>query len=81
MTVRVLLFGTLAKEFEAREIRLELPVGARVRDANAALAARLPSRSALPGSARIAVNGRFASADSALAENDELVVVELVGGG
>lgn len=81
MTVRVLLFGPFARAFDARQIRLDLPVGARVRDANAALASRLPDHAELLVKARLAVNGRFAPPDAALAEGDEVVVVELVGGG
>lgn len=81
MTIRVLLFGPLARGLDARVIELSLPDGAALRDANAALAQRHPSRAPLLAHARLAVNGRFAPPDLALRDGDELAVIELVGGG
>ena len=76
MRVRVRLFAQLRERAGASEVELELPEGARVRDALAAvreLAAGLP--------VVMAVNREYASEDSALAPGDELALVPPVSGG
>jgi len=70
------LFAQLRERAGADEVELELPEGARVRDALAAvheLAAGLP--------VVMAVNREYASEDSALAPGDELALVPPVSGG
>src|SRR5256885_13246421 len=74
--VTVRLFAQLRERAGADEVELELPEGARVRDALAAvreLAAGLP--------VVMAVNREYASEDSALAPGDELALVPPVSGG
>jgi MoaE-MoaD fusion protein len=74
--VRVRLFAQLRERAGASEVELELPEGARVRDALAAvreLAAGLP--------VVMAVNREYASEDAALAPGDELALVPPVSGG
>ena len=76
MRVTVRLFAQLRERAGASEIELELPEGARVRDALAAvgdLAAGLP--------VVMAVNREYAAEDAALAPDDELALVPPVSGG
>ena len=76
--VRVRLFAQLRDRAGARELELELPDGARVRDALAAepvtaIAAGLPLV--------MAVNREYASEDAELSPDDELALVPPVSGG
>jgi MoaE-MoaD fusion protein len=76
MKVRVRLFAVLRERAGARELELDLPDGARVRDALAAvgdLAAGLPLL--------MAVNREYADEDVALNADDELALIPPVSGG
>jgi molybdopterin converting factor subunit 1 len=82
MFVHVRLFAMLRERAGTEEVRVELPEGATVRDAVDALAvqhglddviARMP--------VVMAVNREYASADSVLAEADELALIPPVSGG
>jgi len=78
MHVRVRLFAMLRERAGAGELELELPDGARVRDALAAepvaaLAGGLPLV--------MAVNRSYADADAPLAPGDELALIPPVSGG
>ncbi|HZV72210.1 MAG TPA: molybdenum cofactor biosynthesis protein MoaE [Conexibacter sp.] len=76
MIVRIRLFAMLRERAGASELSLELPDGARVRDALAAveqLAAGLPLV--------MAVNRAYADADTPLAPGDELALIPPVSGG
>lgn len=76
MVVRVRLFAQLRERAGRREIELDLPEGARVADAIAAvgdLAAGLPLV--------MAVNREYARADHPLSPSDELALVPPVSGG
>jgi len=78
MRVRIRLFAQLRERAGASELSLELPDGARVRDALAAeqvasLAAGLPLV--------MAVNREYADVDAPLAANDELALIPPVSGG
>jgi len=78
MVVRIRLFAQLRERAGASELRLELPEGARVRDALAApavagLAEGLPLV--------LAVNREYAAEDVALAAGDELALIPPVSGG
>jgi MoaE-MoaD fusion protein len=78
MHVRVRLFAQLRERAGTSELELELPEGARVRDALAAdavasLAAGLPLV--------LAVNREYASEDAPLSANDELALIPPVSGG
>ncbi len=78
MVVRVRLFAQLRERAGTRELELELPEGACVRDALAAdavasLAAGLPLV--------MAVNREYASADAPLSSDDELALIPPVSGG
>jgi MoaE-MoaD fusion protein len=78
MRVRIRLFAQLRERAGASELSLELPDGARVRDALAAeqvasLAEGLPLV--------MAVNREYADADAPLAAGDELALIPPVSGG
>jgi molybdopterin synthase catalytic subunit len=78
MEVRVRLFAILRERAGASELALELPDGARVRDALAA-----PDVARLAGglSLVLAVNRQYADADAPLAPGDELALIPPVSGG
>lgn len=78
MVVRIRLFAMLRERAGASELSLELPEGARVRDALATeavatLAAGLPLV--------LAVNREYASDDAPLSAGDELALIPPVSGG
>jgi MoaE-MoaD fusion protein len=78
MVVRIRLFAMLRERAGTNELSLELPEGARVRDALAAdavasLATGLPLV--------MAVNREYASEDAPLAAGDELALIPPVSGG
>lgn len=76
MRVRVRLFAILRERAGTDELELDLPDGARVADALAAvegLAAGLPLV--------LAVNREYADADAALSAGDELALIPPVSGG
>ena len=79
--VRVLAFARIAELLGAREEVLDLDANARVADAWAALARRVPELAALESSTRAARNGRVAAFNEPLADGDELAFLPPVGGG
>jgi len=78
MRVRVRLFAMLRERAGASELELELPDGARVRDALAS-----PAVAALAGGLPLvmAVNREYADDDAPLAPGDELALIPPVSGG
>ncbi|MDO8210036.1 molybdenum cofactor biosynthesis protein MoaE [Conexibacter sp. CPCC 206217] len=78
MQVRIRLFAMLRERAGTSELELELPDGARVRDALAA-----PAVAALADglSLVLAVNREYADEDVALSPGDELALVPPVSGG
>jgi molybdopterin converting factor subunit 1 len=76
MTVRVRLFAVLRQRAGSDELELELPEGARVRDA-------LERLGDLAGGLRLvmAVNREYADADAPLSPGDELALIPPVSGG
>lgn len=76
MVVRVRLFAQLRERAGASELELELPEGARVRDALAALASLADGLPLV-----MAVNREYASEDLALSADDELALIPPVSGG
>ena len=80
MRVRVRVFASYAEAFGRDEIPLELPAGATAGDALAAVRSR-PGAERLPPKPLLAVNQRYARADTALAEGDEVALIPPVAGG
>lgn len=81
MKISVLYFAVFRERIGRDEEVLELPAGARVRDAIDALAARHAAIEALRGKFRVAVNQDFAPEDRALSDGDELALIPPVAGG
>ena len=77
MKVTVRLFAMLRERAGAREVTLELPDGARVSDALAALEGVAPAEMPLV----MAVNREYAREDHALDPGDELALIPPVSGG
>jgi len=76
MRIRVRLFAGLRERAGRDELELDLPDGARVADALAAVEHLAPGTSLV-----LAVNREYATPDARLHEDDELAVVPPVSGG
>lgn len=76
MVVRIRLFAMLRELAGARELSLELPEGARVRDALAALDSLADGLPLV-----MAINREYASEDAPLSAGDELALIPPVSGG
>ncbi|MEO6773786.1 MAG: molybdopterin converting factor subunit 1 [Kofleriaceae bacterium] len=81
MQIRVLYFAVFRERLGRADEPLELPTGATVADALAALAQRHALIAELRGRFRVAVNEAFADDTTALADRDELVLIPPVAGG
>ena len=81
MTIRVLIFGSLARELSCKDSAVDVAEPATVGDVNQALAAKHPFKAAFFQSARLAVNHAFAVPNSPVQQGDEVALIELVGGG
>lgn len=81
MTVRILLFASLAERLGVRELSLELAGGATVADALDALDAKFESLSAMRDRIALAVNHAYVQGDHVLAAGDELALIPPISGG
>ena len=82
MNIRVLLFATLKQRAGCSALSLELPEGAAVRAARAALAEKFPALDeGVLGRALAAVNQEFAADEDVLSEGAELAFFPPVSGG
>lgn len=81
MKLDVLYFAVLRERIGLDHETVELPTGASVRDARAAIAARHPSVAALLPGVQLAVNRVVAADTQALADGDELALLPPVAGG
>jgi molybdopterin synthase catalytic subunit len=79
--IEVRLFAMQRAQAGRRSHGLELPAGADVAAAWAALVADFPALAPGGGSVRFAVNGRYVEPDAPLAAGDELAVIPPVAGG
>jgi len=80
MTVTVRFFASYAEKLGRSTLELELPAGATVGDVMRSVSA-LSGASTLPPSPLVAVNYKYARADSLLANGDEVAVIPPVAGG
>ena len=80
MTVTVLLFASYADALGAASLDVELPRDATVRDLLSAVRAR-PGADRLPPSPLVAVNLRYAAADTIVRDGDEVALIPPVAGG
>jgi molybdopterin converting factor subunit 1 len=81
MKISVLYFAVFRERIGRDEDVLELPAGAKVEDALAALGAKHPAIAALRGKFRCAVNQDFTDDAHVLADGDELALIPPVAGG
>lgn len=81
MRVRVRLFAMQRELAGTRQVDLELPGGATIEDAWAALAARFPLLAPGRPAVRFARNADYAPADTVLADGDEVAMIPPVSGG
>jgi molybdopterin synthase catalytic subunit len=80
MRIDVLLFAHYADQLGTGALALELPDGASLADAVAAVRAR-PGAERIPGTPLAAVNERWAPADHALSDGDTVALLPPVAGG
>jgi molybdopterin synthase catalytic subunit len=81
MRITVLYFAVFRERLGRADDVVELPAGARVRDAIELLAGRHPAIAALRGRFRVAVNQDFTDDDQVLADGDEVALIPPVAGG
>src|SRR6185312_7247946 len=81
MKVEVLYFAVLRERIRLDQETVELPAGASLADARAAIARRHPSVAAFLGQVQIAVNRAIADDARALHDGDELAFLPPVAGG
>ncbi len=79
--VRVRLFAIQRELAGTREVALDVPAGATIDDAWAAVAAAHPSLAPGRPSVRFARNGDYADASTVLADGDEVAFIPPVSGG
>jgi molybdopterin synthase catalytic subunit len=79
--VRVRLFAMQRELAGSREVALDLPDGATIEDAWAAVVARHPVLAPGRASLRFARNGDYADASTVLADGDEVAFIPPVSGG
>jgi len=79
--IRVRLFARQRELAGAREVALELTVGATIEDAWSALAAQVPAIASGRPFVRFARNGDYADADTPLADGDEVACIPPISGG
>ena len=80
MSVTVLLFASYADQLGSASLPMELSPGATVGDVLADLRRR-PGGHLLPANPLVAVNQRYANADTAVAAGDEVALIPPVAGG
>jgi len=81
MTIRVLFFASLAKQVGVAERVVELPAGATVATALAALQAEHPELAGVREKIAVAVNLEYVDQAHVLKEADELALIPPVSGG
>jgi MoaE-MoaD fusion protein len=81
LRIRVRLFAMQRQTAGTRELRLEVPLGATVEDAWAAVVSVVPALAPGRSSLRFAVNGDYSSPDRPLADGDEIACIPPVSGG
>lgn len=81
MRLTVLYFAVFRERIGTDAEALELPAGARLADAIAALEAKHAAIRGLRGKYRVAVNQDMVDGDPALADGDEVVLIPPVAGG
>ena len=81
MTVRLLLFATLAQTVGRREMTMELPAGATVDDALNALEQQFSDVAEMRSRLAFAVDMTYVSGDHPLCDGVEMALIPPVSGG
>ena len=81
MTIRLRLFAMQREQAGTREVALDLPGGATIEDAWAALVGRFPVLAPGRAAVRFARNGEYSDPSTPLQDGDELAVIPPVSGG
>lgn len=81
LRIRVRLFAMQRETAGMKELRLEVPLGATVDDAWAAVVEVVPELAPGRSSLRFAVNGDYADPERPLADGDEIACIPPVSGG
>ncbi|MDQ1324408.1 MAG: hypothetical protein QG587_1744 [Chloroflexota bacterium] len=81
LRIKVRLFAMQRETAGTRELRLEMPLGATVDDAWAAVVEVVPALASGRSSLRFAVNGDYSALDRQLADGDEIACIPPVSGG
>jgi molybdopterin converting factor small subunit len=81
VTIRVVAFARVREILTVPERILELPEGASVHDAWAALRREYPALAGEASSTRAAINGKLVPFEQRLRNGDELALLPPVGGG
>lgn len=81
MRIRLLAFASAGDALGAGELELEMPEGSRVDDLRSRLAADFPRLAPLWPRLAVAVDGKLASGEQALAEGVEVALLPPVSGG
>lgn len=81
LRVRVRLFAMQREIAGARQVEVDLPPGASIEDAWAALVERFPRLAPGRAAVRFARNGQYTPAETTLADGDEVAMIPPVSGG
>lgn len=81
LRIRVRLFAMQRETAGTKELRLEVPVGATVDDAWAAVVGVVPALGPGRASLRFALNGDYVGPEAPLADGDEIACIPPVSGG
>ena len=81
MTIRVLIFASLAAQVGQQQLSLDLPERATVSDALDLLAERFEDIASMRGNLAVAVNECYAAESCRLSAGDELALIPPVSGG
>jgi MoaE-MoaD fusion protein len=81
LRIRVRLFAMQRETAGTKELRLEMPLGATVEDAWAAVVEVVPALAPGRSSLRFAVNGDYCALERPLADGDEIACIPPVSGG
>ncbi len=81
MNISVRAFASYREAIGSREIRLDVTAGTTAAQIWESLQARYPRLNTLPRPAAFAINDEYVSAETALREQDELVLIPPVSGG